>query len=191
MNDRTVKISLAPYDGSPAREIEAGENTVTLYAEYGDHKIVVMPDVHLFRFNVVGPGNDIGNPLVVLEINDDCSMRLMWNRGEGSFKISEDELGVVVTPVPGKVLDSHVAGQAVKTPSFSNGDRVKLVRIGSSDRNGDPGPVAPGSLGTVICCHQWWGDRNSRVVSVNWDNGHTLSVVMPTDEIVKLEGAKP
>jgi len=60
------------------------------------------------------------------------------------------------------------------TPPARVGDRVTLVRMG-----GDPDPIAPGTVGTVLGTSQWVGGEWN--IAVRWDNGRTLGLVFPED----------
>jgi hypothetical protein len=62
---------------------------------------------------------------------------------------------------------------------FNEGDRVVLTQM-----NEDPYPVQPGTLGTVTARPIHFG--GSWQVSVDWDNGRTLDLVMPPDEATRL-----
>lgn len=63
------------------------------------------------------------------------------------------------------------------------GDRVKLVFMPN-----DPDPIPPGTEGTVRDVqHMDWGHDKFSQVHIDWDNGRTLSCVVPPDflEIVQ------
>lgn len=65
------------------------------------------------------------------------------------------------------------------TETFKKGDRIKLVQMGP-----DPCPVPEGTTGTVMACDEF--PDKSWQIAVNWDNGRTLSVIVPPDVIEKL-----
>jgi len=66
---------------------------------------------------------------------------------------------------------------------FNQGDRIEMVHMPD-----DPNPIRPGARGTVREVQR--GFRPYQLVlSVQWDNGRTLSVVIPPDQIVKVEEA--
>jgi len=57
------------------------------------------------------------------------------------------------------------------------GDRVKLVFMPN-----DPDPIPPGTEGTVRDVQQMdWGQDKFSQVHIDWDNGRTLSCVVPPD----------
>ena len=58
------------------------------------------------------------------------------------------------------------------------GDRIRLVSMLD-----DPDPIRPGTTGTVthVSCHDW-GRQSWQQISVAWDNGRTLMLVVPPDE---------
>jgi hypothetical protein len=64
----------------------------------------------------------------------------------------------------------------------SPGQKVSLLEMGVDPNNGqpDPNPIKPGTRGVVR--------RVSRIgqtahVDVNWENGRTLSLIIPPDRI--------
>ena len=61
------------------------------------------------------------------------------------------------------------------TPLCKPGDRVRLVRMAD-----DPNPIPPGQRGTVVASHSH-GDWTQ--VDVDWDNGRSLMLSIPPDEI--------
>lgn len=64
------------------------------------------------------------------------------------------------------------------------GDRVKLVFMPK-----DPDPIPEGTEGTVTHVqHLDWGLDKFSQVSVDWDNGRTLSCVCPPDHLVIIGG---
>lgn len=57
------------------------------------------------------------------------------------------------------------------------GDRVKLVFMPN-----DPDPIPAGTEGVVLDVQQMdWGHDKFSQVSVQWDNGRSLSCVVPPD----------
>lgn len=63
---------------------------------------------------------------------------------------------------------------------YAVGDRVEMIH-----QPDDPHPIEPGTLGTVS------GTRSSfdtyHQLDVDWDNGRTLAVVLPVDQIRRAE----
>ena len=57
------------------------------------------------------------------------------------------------------------------------GDRVRLVRMGA-----DPDPIPVGALGTVTDVDHQVAFRSTQV-SVDWDSGRTLMLVLPEDAV--------
>jgi hypothetical protein len=55
------------------------------------------------------------------------------------------------------------------------GDRIRLLAMPD-----DPDPIPPGTTGTVTAVRQngTWAQ-----VDVNWDNGRTLMLVVPPDQV--------
>ncbi|NDE15113.1 DUF4314 domain-containing protein [bacterium] len=72
--------------------------------------------------------------------------------------------------------------------SYQKGDRVRLVRMGD-----DPDPVAPGTEGVVVHTADLYfpGERPQMQVSVNWDNGRSLSCIVPPDVLIRVDSAQP
>ena len=68
----------------------------------------------------------------------------------------------------------------MQTPPFGAGDRIRLVRMCADD----PDPIPPGSEGTVARPPTFF--QNAWDVSVNWDNGRSLGLVVPPDQAVKI-----
>lgn len=70
---------------------------------------------------------------------------------------------------------------AVET-TYHPGDRVVLLRMVD-----DPDPIAPGSTGTVTGSgvHDL-GDGLREHVNVRWDDGRTLSLLVPPDVAEKI-----
>ena len=67
---------------------------------------------------------------------------------------------------------------------FKKGDRIKMVRMVE-----DPDPIEPGTLGTITDVIDLWLLEQKRQVHlyVNWDNGRTLSPVVPPDVVEKVK----
>lgn len=63
--------------------------------------------------------------------------------------------------------------------SFKKGDRIELVSM-----TDDPHPIEPGSLGTVESVFEWRGKEIQ--LSVRWDSGRTLGVILPQDVIKRI-----
>ena len=63
---------------------------------------------------------------------------------------------------------------------YKKGDRVKLVKMGN-----DPDPVPEGTEGEVTHV-QYISVFKETQIGVNWDNGRTLSVILPQDRIEKV-----
>jgi hypothetical protein len=64
--------------------------------------------------------------------------------------------------------------------NFKEGDRIEMVFMGN-----DPNPILAGTRGTVISVDKTpWNDTQ---VGVKWDNGRTLSVLLPEDKIVLID----
>ncbi len=62
------------------------------------------------------------------------------------------------------------------------GDRIRLIAMSE-----DPHPVPADSTGTVVGVHQIGTGRDKWFqVDVDWDNGRTLMLSIPPDEIVLL-----
>jgi len=62
--------------------------------------------------------------------------------------------------------------------NYAVGDRIELVHM-----DDDPDPILPGATGTVWNISQI-GERTC--VDVDWDNGRSLSVILPFDRIRKV-----
>jgi Domain of unknown function (DUF4314) len=67
-------------------------------------------------------------------------------------------------------------------PPCEEGDRIKLVSMIN-----DPDPIEPGATGTVMMRPGWFQDAWQ--VTVDWDNGRALNLVVPPDVFEKLEPA--
>ena len=61
------------------------------------------------------------------------------------------------------------------------GDRIELVFMPN-----DPDPIAPGTQGTVTDIKEFNFGEWEVQISVDWDNGRTLMLVVPPDEFVLL-----
>lgn len=59
---------------------------------------------------------------------------------------------------------------------FKEGQRIELIRMGE-----DPCPVEPGTKGTVTRA-VWLSGGGFWQVGVKWDNGRTLSLIVPPDQ---------
>jgi hypothetical protein len=72
--------------------------------------------------------------------------------------------------------------------SFQKGDRVRLVRMGD-----DPNPVEPGTEGVVVRTAdlRFPGESPQMQVSVSWDNGRSLSCLVPPDVLVRVDPQQP
>lgn len=74
------------------------------------------------------------------------------------------------------------------------GDRIRMVSTGNDPHSGrpDPCPVEPGTLGTVTRYRfpRLGTDLYEGTVihGVQWDNGRTLSIILPVDTVEKLDG---
>ncbi len=62
-----------------------------------------------------------------------------------------------------------------EAPPFKTGDRVRLVRMAD-----DPDPIPVGTTGTVVGVHT---HSDWTQVDVDWDNGRSLMLSIPPDEI--------
>ncbi|UEM11941.1 DUF4314 domain-containing protein [Bradyrhizobium barranii subsp. barranii] len=67
----------------------------------------------------------------------------------------------------------------MKSGPFRSGDRIRLIAMID-----DPAPIPPGTEGTVNGEPTFFED--SWNVPVRWDNGRTLSMVVPPDRAVKI-----
>ena len=66
------------------------------------------------------------------------------------------------------------------------GDRVRMVFMPK-----DPDPVLTGTEGTVTSVqHMDWGHDKFSRVCVDWDNGRTLSCVLPPDHLEIIPAAQ-
>ncbi|MHC2534203.1 DUF4314 domain-containing protein [Bradyrhizobium diazoefficiens] len=66
-----------------------------------------------------------------------------------------------------------------RTPPFRNGDRLRLIAMVD-----DPAPIPPGTEGTVNGDPTFFAD--SWDTPMRWDNGRTLSMVVPPDQAEKI-----
>lgn len=71
---------------------------------------------------------------------------------------------------------------------FTKGDRVRLVSMVD-----DPDPIEPGSEGLVLHTTElhFRGEPPQEQVSVSWDNGRSLSCVVPPDVLVRVDPTQP
>lgn len=70
------------------------------------------------------------------------------------------------------------------TEFWQPGDRLRLVSMPD-----DPNPIPSGSEGTVVAVRlATWQGKPCKYVDVDWDNGRGLSLVMPPDLAVKVNG---
>jgi hypothetical protein len=60
-------------------------------------------------------------------------------------------------------------------PKWKVGDRVRLVRMAD-----DPDPIPVGTTGTVVGVYP---QSNWTQIDVDWDNGRSLMLSIPPDEI--------
>lgn len=67
---------------------------------------------------------------------------------------------------------------------YSPGDRIRMVQMAP-----DPLPIEPGSLGTITRVQQ--GLYFSLQIDVKWDNGRSLSVILPDDKIELVDPVTP
>ena len=66
--------------------------------------------------------------------------------------------------------------------TFRIGDRIRLIKMAD-----DPDPIRPGEIGTVIgISHHEDGDDLWHQIDVDWDNGRTLMLTLPPDQIAIL-----
>ncbi len=69
-------------------------------------------------------------------------------------------------------------------PTPQPGDRIRLVAM-----TDDPDPIEPGTTGTVVAIRKCGSGRDVWFqVDVNWDNGRTLTLVVPPDEVEVVPG---
>ena len=63
--------------------------------------------------------------------------------------------------------------------AIKKGDRIRLISMPD-----DPNPIPVGTEGTVRLTNDidWAGDKYTQV-SVSWDNGRSLCLVMPPDQV--------
>ena len=66
-----------------------------------------------------------------------------------------------------------------RKPPFQTGDRIRLVSMAQ-----DPDPIEAGAEGTVIIEPVHF--QGSWNVTVDWDNGRSLSLVTPPDVAIKI-----
>lgn len=65
---------------------------------------------------------------------------------------------------------------------YQEGDRIELLHMPN-----DPDPIPRGTQGTVTYVSELnFGRRPETQIGVKWDNGRTLSVILPTDSIRKV-----
>jgi Domain of unknown function (DUF4314) len=65
------------------------------------------------------------------------------------------------------------------------GDRIRLDHMGD-----DPNPIPSGSLGTVLSVvNTDWHTKGQKQVMVKWDNGRSLSLVIPPDRATVIKSA--
>lgn len=76
-------------------------------------------------------------------------------------------------------LDMYLNKRVVEVMQYKIGDRIEMVQMGD-----DPHPIEPGTKGTVtsvfVC------DRETQL-SVTWDNGRSLGVILPVDKVRQLK----
>lgn len=75
-------------------------------------------------------------------------------------------------------MNTHKAQSARDTKGTAPaavGDRVTLVAM-----VGDPAPIPPGAVGTVVRVGYWTGGEWN--LGVCWDNGRTLGLIYPMDK---------
>lgn len=63
---------------------------------------------------------------------------------------------------------------------YKEGDRIEMIYMGN-----DPDPIPSGTQGTVTYVSKM-PDYETQI-GVKWDNGRTLSVILPQDRIRKIE----
>ncbi len=65
------------------------------------------------------------------------------------------------------------------------GDRVRLLRM-----QDDPDPIAPGTTGTVVsAARHGFGKDAWAQIDISWDNGRSLMMVTPPDELKIIQSA--
>lgn len=64
---------------------------------------------------------------------------------------------------------------------YKIGDRVKLIKMAN-----DPDPVPKGTEGEVTHV-QYISSFKETQVGVKWDNGRSISVILPEDQIIKIK----
>ena len=65
---------------------------------------------------------------------------------------------------------------------IKSGDRIRLIAMPD-----DPHPIPPGTTGTVEKVQELHFGRGLETqVHVKWDNGRTLSLIMPPDRVEKI-----
>lgn len=70
---------------------------------------------------------------------------------------------------------------------YRTGDRVTLVSM-----ENDPDPITSGSEGTVVRVAELrFVDEPQLQVSVKWDNGRSLSCLVPPDVLVRTDPYAP
>lgn len=60
------------------------------------------------------------------------------------------------------------------TTGYKKGQRIQMLHM-----KDDPDPILPGTVGTItsVCLF----NEDETILGVNWDNGRTLSVIVPID----------
>lgn len=64
---------------------------------------------------------------------------------------------------------------------YKKGDRIEMIFMGN-----DPDPIAPGSQGIITHISEDVFGKGTAEVSVDWDNGRSLSVCLPQDKVKKI-----
>jgi hypothetical protein len=74
-----------------------------------------------------------------------------------------------------------------ENPPFAKGDRIEMIEMGVDPHSGkaDPDPISPGAQGSVEYC-MWFVSWNQWQVIVKWDNGRSLSLMIPPDRAKKI-----
>lgn len=62
--------------------------------------------------------------------------------------------------------------------NFKEGDRIRLIEMPD-----DPHPIEYGATGTIFMVSHFSGETH---LSVKWDNGRTLGVILPHDKVEKI-----